>query len=146
MVTSKSAFGLLVDVCRPPVGLAGRWLIDHNKVTACSFCFPCGPVGCWRLWSEGVMFRDLMTIRPGVPLRSVAANPFGCRSWKTMTPKRIVTWMPTILVTVRTFKTWNIQNDDSYENGASKACKTRTVTRIAHLRPAKRGQLRGSRA
>ena len=50
-----------------------------------------------------------------------------------MTLKRIVTWMPTIPVTVRTFKICDIKNDDSYETGASKASKTRTVTRIASL-------------
>ena len=41
--------------------------------------------------------------------------------------------MPTIPVTVRTFKICDIKNDDSYETGASKASKTRTVTRIASL-------------
>ena len=108
-------------------------------------------MGCWRLWSAGVLFRDLVTIKPGLGLllydvpvfwvclaggSSISGStPVGGTSCKTMTVKRIVPWMPTIPATVRTFKTCDIKNDDSYENGASKASKTRTVRKIVSLTP-----------
>ena len=69
---NQSDFGLLVYEIRPPVGLACRWLIDHSMMTAWFFfvspVFPCGPVGCWRLWSAGMEFRDFMTIKPGLDM------------------------------------------------------------------------------
>ena len=38
-------------------------------------------------------------------------------------------------MTIRMFESWDIKNDDTYENGAAKAPKARTVTRIASLTP-----------
>ena len=58
LVTIKPDFGLLVDEISPSVGLAYRWLLDHNMMTACSLRFhpalslvpwgvgACGPQGC----------------------------------------------------------------------------------------------------
>ena len=63
---------------------------------------------------------------------------------KTMTVMRIVSRTPTIRVTAGTFGVCDIKNDDSYENGASEASKTRTVTRILSwtLHPCDRSHFR----
>ena len=68
LVTIKSV-GLLIYEFRLPVDLSCWWLIDHSMMTACFFSFPPFPVVPWGVpWSAGVLFRDLMTIKPGLGL------------------------------------------------------------------------------
>ena len=59
--------------------------------------------------------------------------PVGFEKRGQLRVKRIATWITTIPVGACTFKTCDMKNDDSYENGAFKASTMRTVTRLASL-------------
>ena len=113
-------------------------LIDHSMISTCSFYSPLrGPVGRWRLWSAAVLFRDLMTSKPGLGLLlyDVPPQAFWRQVLKDDDSKEdcdLDAHHPCEL----TVKSCDIKNDDTYENFASKTSKTRTVTRIARLTPA----------
>ena len=93
---------------------------------------PRGPVGRWRLWSAGVLFRDLMTSKPGLGLLLYDVPPQALKDDDSKEDCDLDAHHPCEL----TVKSCDIKNDDTYENFASKTSKTRTVTRIARLTPA----------
>ena len=122
-MTIKSDIGLLVsEIC--PLGF-GLQVVNRSMVasmmTASSSWFPsspaCGPVGCWHLWSDGVLFRVnqvwLGLVRSPssgfglqVVNRSMAASllPVGRRVLKNDDSEEVVTWIPTTPVTVFAFQ------------------------------------------